>query len=74
MHSAIICKDSEAAALYMHVFFMQVQYPGVATSIESDIDNLMRLVMFTNILPKGMYIESAVKVREQGEDAEKAVA
>ena len=45
---------------------VQVQYPGVATSIESDVDNLMRLVSLTNILPKGMYVESAVKVRRIG--------
>jgi hypothetical protein len=36
---------------------------GVARSIESDVDNLMRLIRIANILPKGLYVESAVKVR-----------
>ena len=42
---------------------MKVQYPGVARGIESDVDNLMRLISIANILPKGMYVEEAVKVR-----------
>lgn len=42
---------------------MKVQYPGVARSIESDVDNLMRLIRVANVLPKGMYVENAVKVR-----------
>lgn len=38
---------------------MKVQYPGVARSIESDVDNLMRLIRVANILPKGLYVENA---------------
>jgi hypothetical protein len=34
----------------------------VARSIESDVDNLMRLISVANILPKGLYVENAVKV------------
>lgn len=41
---------------------MKVQYPGVARSIESDVDNLMRLIVLSNMLPKGLYVESAVEV------------
>ncbi len=41
---------------------LKVQYPGVAQSIESDVDNLMRLISVANILPKGLYVENAVKV------------
>lgn len=44
---------------------MKIQYPGVARSIESDVDNLMRLISIANILPKGMYVESAVKVAKR---------
>ena len=32
---------------------------GVARSIESDVDNLMRLISVANILPKGLYVENA---------------
>ena len=41
---------------------MKVQYPGVARSIDSDIDNLMRLVRLTDLLPRGLYVEEAVRV------------
>lgn len=43
----------------------KVQYPGVARSIESDVDNLMRLIRVANILPKGLYVENAVKVAKR---------
>lgn len=42
---------------------LKIQYPGVARSIESDVDNLMRLISIANVLPRGMYVENAVKVR-----------
>ncbi len=42
---------------------MKIQYPGVARSIESDVDNLLRLISYANVLPKGLYVEAAAKVR-----------
>ena len=42
-----------------------VQYPGVADSISSDVDNLMRLVRTTSMLPKGLYVENAVEVAKK---------
>ena len=44
---------------------MKIQYPGVARSIHSDIDNLMRLVSLTDLLPRGLYVEHAVKVAKE---------
>ena len=41
---------------------MKIQYPGVAQSIDSDIENVRRLLEFTNLLPKGLYLEQAMKV------------
>ena len=41
---------------------LKIQYPGVARSIESDVDNLLRLISYANILPKGLYVEAAAKV------------
>eukprot|EP00878_Enallax_costatus_P015605 GHUV01016345.1.p1 GENE.GHUV01016345.1~~GHUV01016345.1.p1 ORF type:complete len:333 (+),score=72.48 GHUV01016345.1:401-1399(+) len=38
---------------------------GVARSIESDVDNLMRLINIANILPKGLYVENAVRVAKR---------
>ena len=46
-------------------FAMKIQYPGVARSIESDVDNLMRLIKVANLLPKGLYIEQAAEVSHQ---------
>ena len=37
----------------------------VARSIHSDIDNLMRLVSLTDLLPRGLYVEHAVKVAKE---------
>ena len=39
--------------------------PGVARSIVSDVDNLLRLISLFNILPPGMYVEQAAAVRSQ---------
>ena len=38
---------------------------GVAESINSDIDNLMRLAAFTNMVPKGLFIDRAVAVAKE---------
>lgn len=42
---------------------MKIQYPGVANSIESDIENVRRLLNYTNLIPKGLFLDRAVKVR-----------
>jgi aarF domain-containing kinase len=47
------------------VVAVKVQYPGVARSIESDVDNLMRLVRLTDALPRGLYVDSAVRVAKR---------
>ena len=44
---------------------MKIQYPGVARSIESDVDNLMRIISIGNLLPKGLYVEDAAKARHR---------
>lgn len=41
---------------------MKIQYPGVARSIESDIDNLLRLINTFNLLPEGLYARQAAEV------------
>eukprot|EP00741_Cyanophora_paradoxa_P004047 tig00000760_g3931.t1 len=40
---------------------MKIQYPGVAESIDSDLDNLKRLVTYTSILPEGLFVDHAVR-------------
>lgn len=44
---------------------VKIQYPGVGKSIESDINNLITLLNFWNIIPRGLYIESVIKVAKR---------
>lgn len=41
---------------------MKIQYPGVADSIVSDIENARRLLDYTNLIPKGLFLDKAMKV------------
>ena len=38
------------------------QYPGVAQSIDSDINNLTTVLNVWNILPQGLYVENVMNV------------
>ncbi|KAK9281702.1 hypothetical protein L1049_004606 [Liquidambar formosana] len=44
---------------------MKIQYPGVADSIESDIENVKLLLDYSNLIPKGLYLDSAMKVAKE---------
>lgn len=39
---------------------VKVQYPGVAESIDSDLDNLKSLLLLGNLLPRGLFLDSSV--------------
>lgn len=41
---------------------MKIQYPGVAESIDSDIENVKLLLNYTNLIPEKLYINNAMKV------------
>ncbi|KAJ2521765.1 hypothetical protein H4217_001195 [Coemansia sp. RSA 1939] len=41
---------------------VKVQYPGVANSIDSDLDNLESLLVMSKLLPRGMYLENTIRV------------
>ncbi|KAJ1534538.1 hypothetical protein HK096_003760 [Nowakowskiella sp. JEL0078] len=41
---------------------VKVQYPGVSTSIASDLANLSTMITFSNLLPRGMYLDNTIKV------------
>ncbi|KAI9499783.1 ABC1 family-domain-containing protein [Coemansia spiralis] len=41
---------------------VKVQYPGVADSIDSDLDNLQSLLVMSKLLPRGMYLENTIRV------------
>jgi len=40
---------------------IKIQYPGVAQSIDSDLNNLKRLFEYFKIFPKGLYIDELIK-------------
>lgn len=54
VHKAVTKDDIEVA--------MKIQYPGVADSIESDIENVKLLLDYTNLIPEGLYLDRAMKV------------
>jgi len=40
---------------------MKIQYPGVATSIDSDLNNLKLLLDYTGMFPKTMFLDEFIK-------------
>uniref|UniRef100_A0AC35TU63 ABC1 domain-containing protein n=1 Tax=Rhabditophanes sp. KR3021 TaxID=114890 RepID=A0AC35TU63_9BILA len=48
-------KDGKSVAV-------KIQYPGVAEGIDSDINNLVSVLNFGGLFPKGMFIENFVNV------------
>jgi aarF domain-containing kinase len=58
VHAATLASNNEQVVI-------KVQYPGVAESIDSDLSNLKTLVTFSNLLPKGLYLDNTIKVTKQ---------
>ncbi|KAF7153406.1 hypothetical protein RHSIM_Rhsim01G0293700 [Rhododendron simsii] len=44
---------------------VKIQYPGVADSIESDIDNVKLLLDYTNLIPENLFLDKAMKVAKE---------
>ncbi|KAI4383188.1 hypothetical protein MLD38_009055 [Melastoma candidum] len=44
---------------------MKIQYPGVADSIESDIDNVQLLLEYANLIPERLFLHRAMKVAKE---------
>lgn len=57
VHQAVTKDDFKVA--------MKIQYPGVADSIESDIENVKLLLDYTNLIPEGLYLDRAMKVAKE---------
>jgi aarF domain-containing kinase len=53
VHRATLKKTGEEVAV-------KVQYPGVAQSIDSDLNNLSILLTASRLLPKGLYLEKTI--------------
>lgn len=54
VHRATLHNGTEVA--------IKIQYPGIAQSIESDIDNLVGMLKVWNVFPAGIFIDNVVKV------------
>ncbi|XP_019851732.1 PREDICTED: atypical kinase COQ8B, mitochondrial-like [Amphimedon queenslandica] len=54
VHNAVLHDGTEVA--------IKIQYPGVAQSIDSDIDNLMGVLKLWQVLPRGLFVDSVVDV------------
>ncbi|PHH55889.1 Protein ABC1 -like protein, mitochondrial [Ceratocystis fimbriata CBS 114723] len=52
VHKAILKDGSKVA--------VKIQFPGVAESINSDLDNLSMLLTATKLLPKGLYLDKTI--------------
>jgi len=44
---------------------VKVQYPGVAKSIDSDLNNLASLLLFSNILAPGLFLDKTIAVAKK---------
>ena len=53
VHSAVLRSNDMPVAI-------KVQYPGVANSIDSDLNNLSILLTASRLLPKGLYLDKTI--------------
>ncbi|KAF2092619.1 ubiquinone biosynthesis protein-like protein coq-8 [Rhizodiscina lignyota] len=53
VHRAVLAATGEEIAV-------KVQYPGVATSIDSDLSNLSLLLTASRLLPKGLFLDKTI--------------
>ncbi|KAI9890881.1 MAG: hypothetical protein M1814_003520 [Vezdaea aestivalis] len=53
VHSAVLAKDNSRVAV-------KIQYPGVATSIDSDLSNLSLLLTASRLLPAGLFLDKTI--------------
>lgn len=44
---------------------VKIQYPGVADSIDSDIDNLLGILKLWNVFPEGLFVDAAAAVAKR---------
>ncbi|KAI8361756.1 ABC1 family-domain-containing protein [Blakeslea trispora] len=58
VHAATLAETNESVVI-------KVQYPGVADSIDSDLSNLKALVTFSNLLPRGLYLDNTIRVTKE---------
>ncbi|BGP19919.1 hypothetical protein JCM10213v2_008050 [Rhodosporidiobolus nylandii] len=72
VHSAVLSPDSPYASKYPSNLrvAVKVQFPGVRTSISSDLQNLRWLLLASAALPRGLYLDNSLRVMERELDDE----
>ena len=55
VHRAVLKGTAQEVAV-------KVQYPGVANSIESDLNNMSMLISMFGLMPKGLFMENIIRV------------
>jgi aarF domain-containing kinase len=60
--AASIGQVHQAVSLDGQKLAVKIQYPGVASGIDADIDNLISILNIGNLLPKGMFVQEFVSV------------
>ncbi|EDV95355.1 atypical kinase COQ8B, mitochondrial [Drosophila grimshawi] len=63
--AASIGQVHRATLLDGMVVAIKIQYPGVAQSIESDIDNLVGMLKVWDVFPQGFFIDNVVRVAKR---------
>ncbi|CAN6674840.1 atypical kinase Coq8p, mitochondrial [Trichomonascus vanleenenianus] len=53
VHKAVLLKNYEPVAV-------KIQYPGVANSIDSDLNNLLLLLTASRFLPEGLFLDKTI--------------
>ncbi|KAK9240223.1 ABC1 family-domain-containing protein [Lipomyces kononenkoae] len=53
VHAAVLASTGQAVAV-------KVQYPGVASSISSDLNNLAMILSASRLLPSGLYLDKTI--------------
>ncbi|KAG8448779.1 hypothetical protein GDO86_015734 [Hymenochirus boettgeri] len=48
-----------------HNVAMKIQYPGIARSIKSDVENLLSILKLSVVIPEGLFPESSVQVLQK---------
>ncbi len=62
VHRAIISTTDEEGQNIERKVVVKCQYPGVANSIDSDLNNLSMIVKMTGLTPPGLFIDNVIRV------------
>ncbi|XP_026519484.1 atypical kinase COQ8B, mitochondrial-like, partial [Terrapene carolina triunguis] len=57
VHLGVLCDGTEVA--------MKIQYPGIAQSIRSDVENLLALLRVSAVLPAGLFADNTLQVLQR---------